>query len=190
MQTRREFTRVVGLGALGLGLAPSLLYARQSPAAPSPVKDPKYRTWSEDALREAKRLGCTYADIRFTLNRSNGVAVRNGEIQSGGNIGIGQFGDEDTYGFGVRVIHSGVRGSSSRPIVTPEEIKKVVALATEVAKASATVKKFGVRLAPVKSYDTFWETPIKVDPCSIPLEDKVALLVNVTKTMTKNPDVL
>ena len=137
MQTRREFARTVGLGAIGLGLAPTLLYARQTTTPFPPVKDPRYRNWSDEALREAKRLGCTYADIRFTLNRSNGIAVRNGRLTTAGNIGFGQFGDEDTYGFGVRVIHSGVWGFASSPIVSPEEIKRIVGIATDVAKASA-----------------------------------------------------
>jgi TldD protein len=189
MHTRRAFTKAVGLGALGLGLAPGFSYARQA-AEPAPaIKDPKYRNWSEDALREAKRLGCTYADIRFTRNRSNGVAVRNGRITSSGNIGFGQFGDEETYGFGVRVIHGGVWGFASSPLVTPEEIRRIVVVATDVAKASALAKRFDVKLAPVKTYDTFWQTPIKVDPWSIPLEDKVAALVEVTTIMQKNPDV-
>ena len=86
MQTRREFAKTVGLGTIGLGLAPSLLTARQLSSPFPPVKDPKYRNWSEDALREAKRLGCTYADIRFTLNSSSGVAVRNGRLTASGNI--------------------------------------------------------------------------------------------------------
>lgn len=189
MQTRREFAKRVGFGALGLGFRPQILYARQS-AEPLPgVKDPKYRNWSEDALREARRLGCTYGDIRFTRNRSNGVAVRNGRINASGNIGFGQFGDEETYGIGIRVIHSGVWGFASSPIVTPEEIKRVVATATEVAKASALAKKFDVRLAPVKPHDAFWETPIKIDPWSIPLEEKVSQLIEVTAIMQKNPDV-
>ena len=107
-----------GSARLALGLGPSLLvFARQSSAPFPPVKDPKYRNWSEDALSEARRLGCTYADIRFTFNRSNGVAVRNGQITSAGNIGFGQFGDEETFGFGVRVIHSGVWGFASSPLV-------------------------------------------------------------------------
>lgn len=119
--SRRDFAKTLGLGTIGLGLGPSV-FARQS-AAPFPaIKNPRYRNWSDDALREAKRLGCTYADLRFTLNRSNGVAVRNGEIQSGGNVGFGQFGDVDIYGCGVRVIHSGVWGFSSSPNVNPEEI--------------------------------------------------------------------
>src|SRR5215208_1255289 len=146
MHTRREFARTVGLGAIGLSLAPSLLQARQASNPFPPVKDPKYRSWSEDALREAKRLGCTYADIRFTLNSSSGIAVRNGRLTGSGNIGFGQFGDEDTYGFGVRVIHGGVWGFASSPIVTPEEIKRITGIAADVARASASAKKFDVRL--------------------------------------------
>lgn len=190
MQTRREFTKAVGLGALGLGLAPTFTYARQSSDPFQAVKDPKYRNWSEDALREAKRLGCTYADIRFTRNRSHGLAVRNGRLVSSGNIGFGQFGDQETYGFGVRVVHSGVWGFASSPMVTPEEIQRIVGVATEVARASATAKRFDVRLTPVKPYDTFWQTAIERDPWSVPLEEKVALLVKTTESMQKNKDVI
>jgi TldD protein len=187
--SRRAFTKTAGLGAIGVGLAPHLIFARQSTAPVPQVKDPKYRNWSESALKEARRLGCTYADIRFTFNRSNGVAVRNGLITNSGNIGFGQFGDEETFGFGVRVIHSGVWGFASSPIVAPEEIARVVGLATDVARASAMAKRFDVKLAPVKAYDTFWQTPIKVDPWEIPLEDKVNELVLITQTMQKTPGV-
>jgi len=58
-----------------------------------------------------------------------------------------------------------------------------------VAKASATAKKFDIKLAPVKPHDAFWQTPIKVDPWTIPLEDKVNQLIEVTSIMQKNPDV-
>ena len=173
------------MGAMAIGLSPALVFARQSSGPVPHVKDPKYRNWSEDALKEARRLGCTYADIRFTFNRSNGVAVRNGKIAAGGNIGFGQFGDEETFGFGVRVIHSGVWGFASSPVVDPSEIKRVVALAADVARASAMAKRFDVRLAPVKAYDTFWQTAIQVDPWTIPLEDKVKELVAVTEIMQK-----
>jgi TldD protein len=187
--SRRAFAKSAGLGAMALGLSPALVFARQSSGPVPHVKDPKYRNWSEDALKEARRLGCTYADIRFTFNRSNGVAVRNGQIASAGNIGFGQFGDEETFGFGVRVIHSGVWGFASSPVVDPAEIKRVVAQAAEVAKASAVAKRFDVRLAPVKTYDTFWQTPIKIDPWTIPLEDKVKELVAVTEIMQKTDGV-
>ncbi len=189
MHTRREFARTVGLGTIGLSLTPSLLSAQRSTSPFPPVKDPKYRSWSEDALREAKRLGCSYADVRFTRNSSAGIAVRNGRLTASGNIGFGQFGDEDTYGFGVRVIHSGVWGFASSPVVTPEEIKRIVGVATDVARASALSKKFDVRLAPVKAFDTFWQTPITIDPWRVSLEERIQLLVDATIRMQKNPDV-
>ena len=44
-------------------------------------------------------------------------------------------------GFGVRVIHSGVWGFASSPIVTEDEIRRITRIATEVAKASAIAKR-------------------------------------------------
>jgi TldD protein len=189
-QNRRDFAKTMSLGAIGFGLAPSFVFGHGRDQAQSVVKDPRYRNWSEEALRDARRLGCTYADIRFTLNRSQGLAVRNGQLTTTGGIGFGQFGDNETYGFGVRVIHSGVWGFASSPTVTPEEIRRVVAVATDVARASARAKKFDVRLAPVKVHDTFWETPIERDAWEVPLEEKLALLVRTTDVMQKNPDVI
>ena len=40
-------------------------------------------------------------------------------------------------------------GFASSPFVTEDEIKKITAQATEVAKASAVSKRFEVKLAPV-----------------------------------------
>ena len=173
--------------------APKWAFARpidpmreQAPA----VRDPKYREWSTVALAEAKRLGCSYADIRFTRNRTQSIAVRNGQILRGGG-GFGGGGDAtETYGFGVRVIHSGVWGFASSPLVTPEEIKRVTAAATDVARASAITKKREVQLVPVPTYDEFWQVGIEKDPWSVPLEEKVEHLRTVTATMQKNPAVM
>src|SRR3954464_10382089 len=90
--SRRKFLQTLSAGALAAGL-PRWAHARtfhssreQAPA----VRDPKYKEWSSAALAEAKRLGCSYADIRFTRNRSQTIAVRNGLIvraRGGGGFG-------------------------------------------------------------------------------------------------------
>ena len=67
-------------------------------------------------------------------------------------------------GFGVRVIHSGVWGFASSPIVTEDEIRRITRMATEVAKASAIAKKVDVRLAPVPAYTDYWSSPMTKDP--------------------------
>ena len=58
-------------------------------------------------------------------------------------------------GFGVRVIHSGVWGFASSPIVTEDELRRITRIATEVAKASAIAKKTDVKLAPVPAYTEY-----------------------------------
>jgi TldD protein len=199
MPTRREFVKTLGASALAVrALGGAAIYAQDSLPA-FPMREPKYRNWSEHALKTAKQLGCTYADIRFTRNRAQTLNVRNGQLTSGfqgfGGFGGGaggggsEGGVTETYGFGVRVIHSGVWGFASSPLVTPEEIARVVAVATDVAKASAIAKKADVRLAPVKAYDEFWESPYEIDPFTVPLEEKIALLTQVTAAIQKNTNV-
>src|SRR3954464_1057504 len=150
--SRRKFLQTLGAGAVAAGL-PRWTYARtfdpareQAPAG----RDPKDRDWSTAALGEAKRLGCSYADIRFTRNRAQNIPVRNGQImRAGGGGGFGPSGDAtETFGFGVRVIHSGVWGFASSPLVTADEIKRVTGIATDVARARAGAEKTGGQLPP------------------------------------------
>ena len=109
----------------------------------------------------------------------------------GGGGGFGPGGDAtETYGFGVRVIHGGVWGFASSPLVTPDEIKRVTGIATDVARASAVAKKRDVQLAPAPAYDELWQVPIQKDPWDVPLEEKIDMLRGVTATMQKNPSVL
>ena len=61
-------------------------------------------------------------------------------------------------GFGVRVIHGGVWGFASSPIVTEDEIRRITRLAIDVAKASAIAKKRDVQLAPTPAYQVYWST--------------------------------
>jgi TldD protein len=77
-------------------------------------------------------------------------------------------------GFGVRVVHSGVWGFASSPIVTEDEIKRVTRMATEVAKASAIAKKTDLKLAPVPKYIDNYVTPMQKHPTSVSQADKTA----------------
>src|SRR5262245_57858796 len=190
-RSRRRFLQSLGAGAIAAGV-PAWAFGRtfdplREPAPP--VRDPKYREWSTVALSEAKRLGCSYSDIRFTRNRVQSIGVRNGQILRGGG-GFGGGDATETYGFGVRVIHSGVWGFASSPLVTPDEIKRVTATATDVAKASAVAKKRDVQLAPVPAYDEYWDVKIERDPWAVPLEEKIDHLRAVSATLQKNPAVL
>ena len=164
--------------------------------------DSKFKGMSDIVLGEAKMAGCTYADVRFTLTASvpggtanfrldaaGGVGGRGGVGggrgggggggggggrggRGGGVIGIPAEADRKAAGFGVRVIHSGVWGFASSPIVTEDEIRRVTRVAIEVARASAIAKKQDLKLAPVPAYVENYITPMKKHPTSVSATDK------------------
>src|SRR5437764_11610507 len=91
--SRREFLKTTG--AASLVLASSDLVADL--LAQSPKGNPMTSTFkglADVALAEAKRLGCTYADIRFTRSVSSGVNANGGPDSQagGGGRGGGGFG--------------------------------------------------------------------------------------------------
>ncbi len=163
--------------------------------------DSKFKGLADIVLSEAKLVGCTYADVRFTMtaNVPGGSAVYRsaggaggpggGPGGGGGGGGGGGFGgrggggaargipseaDRKAAGFGVRVVHSGVWGFASSPIVTEDEIRRVTRVATEVAKASAIAKRTDLKLAPVPAYVANFITPMEKHPTSVSVTDKQA----------------
>ena len=210
--TRRDFIKSVG--AAGLIVAGSDLIGEilaQTP--PGKVLDSKFKGLSDIALKEAKAAGCSYADIRFTRRTNSSVNASGGNSDFeglggfgggggrgrgglGGRGGGGGFGGADetagrgAAGFGVRVIHSGVWGFASSPIVTEEEIRRIARLATEVAKASAIAKQRDVVLAPVGAYTEYWATPTQKNPDTLSRDDKQALVQRVVDIAVKNKEVV
>ena len=87
------------------------------------------------------------------------------------------------------MIHSGVWGFASSPIVTEDEIRRITRMATEVAKASAIAKKVDVKLAPVPAYTEYWATPMEKDPRKVAQDEKQALVQKVVDAAVKNKDV-
>src|SRR5213592_3319814 len=181
--TRRDFLKYTG--AAGLAIASSDLVGEL--IAQSPKGNPLTSTFkglADTSLGEAKRVGCTYADVRFTRRVNSGVNASGGSDRAGdgeagfgggrgGRAGAGRGGGAraggrpGAAGFGVRVIHSGVWGFASSPLVTEDEIRRITRIAADVAKASAIAKKVDVKLAPVPAYTEYWSSPIRKDPASV-----------------------
>ena len=102
--------------------------------------------------------------------RGGGRGGRGGGRGGGGGFGGGGggVGPSGAAGFGVRVIHSGVWGFASSPIVTEDEIRRITRMATEVAKASAIAKRMDVKLAPVPAYTEYWSSAVQERPAHGP----------------------
>jgi TldD protein len=166
--------------------------------ATSPTGRPlesKFKPLADIVLSEATRAGCSYADVRFTMSMGlrganasfnaagGGRGGGGGGGRGGGGGGFGGGGgraassipsdaERRAAGFGVRVIHSGVWGFASSPIVTPEEILRITRVAVEVAKASAIAKKTDLKLAPVQAYTDHYVTPMDRHPLQVSETDK------------------
>jgi TldD protein len=93
-------------------------------------------------------------------------------------------------GFGVRVIHGGVWGFASSPIVSEDEIRRITRVATEVAKASAIAKKVNVQLAPTPAYQLYWSTEMQQDPRSMSDADKRRTLQAAVDAAIKHKNVV
>lgn len=133
------------------------------------------KTLVSQAIDTAKARGATYADARAIRIRSQGLVVKNGQI--------GSITDSESFGIGVRALADGAWGFAASPDLETESVDKIAARAVAVARASALVRRAEVRLAPVDPVKTEWRTPVTIDPFSISLEDKAALLLRADAAM-------
>src|SRR5262245_49740827 len=212
---RRDFVKTVALSSMAVA-ASDLVGDLIAQTTRGKVLESKFKGLADIALMEAKTQGCTYADVRFTRSTNSGVNASGGNRDfegfggfggggrggggrggrgGGGGGGFGGFGGagaagpSGAAGFGVRVIHSGVWGFASSPIVTEDEIRRITRLATEVAKASAIAKRMDVKLAPVPAYTEYWATAYKKDPRTVPQDEKQAFVQKVVDSVIKTKEV-
>jgi TldD protein len=127
------------------------------------------------ALDTAQARGATYADVRIVEHREQTVNVKNGVVEALGEI--------EDRGFGVRVIADGAWGFASSAVISKAEVGRVAALAVEIARASALTLREPVDIGPPVTSTGTYRTPVEIDPFSVPLEDKVALLLEADAAM-------
>ena len=84
------------------------------------------------ALDTARMRGASYADVRLVHLRSQNVVVRNHNVEA--------LVEDESLGFGVRVIVDGYWGFASSNLVNSVEADRVAAEAVKIARASALVR--------------------------------------------------
>ena len=173
-QTRREFITQAAAASAALGIAGCAPATVPSPAsAPSPVAvtgDPTFKDLAMLALDAAKSAGASYADIRISRNRNQAIFTREQRVQN--------LVDNETFGFGVRVLVEGAWGFAASRDLAREEVARVARQAVAQARANRTSMVRPVTLAPVApTPDGSWRSPARIDPFDVPIEDKAALLL-------------
>ena len=127
------------------------------------------------AVEGALDAGATYADARVVIRRHESLQAQNGELEAVRN-------DVDA-GVGVRALIGSSWGFAASSELTEVAAKAAGAQATATAKASARVPGSGLHLADVPAAQDTWTTPFAEDPFTVPLDDKVEVVVSATRTM-------
>ncbi len=130
---------------------------------------------ARSAVEAARRLGADYADARVVQEATESITVRNQEME-----GIDRTSSE---GVGVRVLADGCWGFAASAILEEAEIARVAELAVRIARAATRLPREPVRLAEAEPVTGTWSSPMQEDPFAVPLERKVALLVEATRRM-------
>ena len=126
------------------------------------------------AVEAARKAGADYADARAGTDESESLTVRNQEME-----GIDR---STSSGVGVRVLAGGRWGFAATSRRTDEaEVVRIAELAVAIAKAAQSLPGDPVELTPVEPVVASWRGDVKEDPFLVPLEEKVALLMEATR---------
>jgi TldD protein len=129
------------------------------------------------ALNKAQMHGAQYADVRVVNRREESIAVKDGIVE--------ELNSSDTEGIGVRVLVNGAWGFASSRNLTNAEVDQITANALDIAHASALVSGEKVDLGPKVTNQGTYQTPMEIDPFTVPLEDKLAVLIKADGEMGK-----
>jgi TldD protein len=130
---------------------------------------------AKQAVEAAMAAGADYADGRVVTDESESLTVRNQQME-----GIDRSRSE---GIGIRVLVNGYWGFAATARLSADEIDRTAQGAVEIAKAASRLPMEPVRLAEVEPATGTWNSPMQEDPFHVPLEEKVALLMEATRRM-------
>jgi TldD protein len=127
------------------------------------------------AVEGALAAGASYADARVVVSRRESIDVQNQAVQSVERT--------EQAGVGVRALIGSSWGFFATYDLTERAAFAAGERAAGIARASAIVPGDPMQFADVDVVDATYETPYREDPFTVPLSEKVDLLVDVTKTM-------
>src|SRR2546423_3609987 len=130
---------------------------------------------AEAALNAAQVKGAGYADVRLDEHVQQDIIVKNGQLAA--------VSDDASEGFGVRVLVDGAWGFAGSARLDRTEVEEVVDRAIRIARASARVRSTPVDLGPPVTSRGHYRTPLERDPFTVPLTEKVDLLLRADAAM-------
>jgi len=173
--TRRDFMRfgsaTVAAAAMGILLPYPQRVAAQSLAQSLTSTERELLQLALDAARSA---GADYADARIIRTQFEAIGAREQMIT--------QVQSTDSFGINLRALVGGSWGFSATQNLARDAIASMARDAVSIAAANNRVAPSTTVLAPVAVFpDVDWVTPHSIDPFSVSLEDKAALLLRINE---------
>ena len=189
MTHRRDFIKKAGelaAGALAISALPRSASALFAPpiAAPPPLPemDAAVRELLLEAINAAKVAGASYADARISRFQQNFVFTREQQIQN--------VVDTETFGCGVRALVDGTWGFAATQKMTKQGVAGAARMAVAIAKANRVARDQAITLVPTDSHpNASWRSEFSIDPWTISVEDKAALLLKANAEAMKAKNV-
>ena len=140
------------------------------------------RELADAALAQARSLGAQHADFRAERIRGQQIGLSDGNPQT--------LFDADDTGLAVRVIVNGTWGFASAVDLTADAAAQAARQAVEVAQVAAAMNTEPIELAPEPAYgEVSWVSAYDVDPFTVSVADKVALLAQWSHELLAHPAV-
>ena len=182
MKTRRDFIKQGGIAAAAVAAAGMFNPAEAmsgfvAGAAEMPTED-NIRDLMMAAINTARGLGASYSDVRIGRYRNSIVFTREQQIVN--------TADTDSIGAGVRALVDGTWGFGATKVLTKDGVAAAAREAVAIAKANRIARDQPVVLAPVQSYpNATWKSDFKIDPFTIPIEQRDDLLLKANAEALK-----
>ena len=133
-----------------------------------PVTDADIRELALRAVDAARGAGAEYADVRLTHMYRRSIDSKR------------SVSDTEEMTVGVRVLFNSYWGFAAGPTWTADEVTRLGREAAAVAKDNAGGKPRFVELAQMSASETgHWETPIRIDPFSVPIDEIMDFLMGI-----------
>ena len=182
-KTRRDFIKQTGMAAAAIAATGALTPARsfggllRSNEVEMPPDD-TVRALMMTAINTCKSAGASYSDVRIGRYHNSIVFTREQQIVNTADI--------DTIGAGVRALVDGTWGFGATKTLTTDGVAAAAKEAVAIAKANRIARDQPVQLSPVQSYpNATWKSSFKIDPFTIPIEQRADLLLRANAEALK-----
>jgi len=140
----------------------------------------KMRKKAEEILSLIPKV--TYADVRLVEQEEQEIATKDGVVEA--------LSSSKSLGFGVRILQNGAWGFAATNDFSKKGIERTIKRAISIAKSSARHKLEDIELARQEPIRATYKTPVKEDPFTVSLKEKLELLLEADKRQRVSPKIV